>query len=245
MKVSFVVPAYNEEAGVERSLRAILDEIKRVGADAEVVLVNNASTDRTREIASAIIGVRVVDELRKGLVRARNAGHHATTGELVAHVDSDTRIPRGWLTTVLREFEANPKLVALSGPYIYDDLAGWQRGMVKLFYGVGYLFHLMNQYFFKKGAMLQGGNFVLRRNAWDSVGGFDTSIEFYGEDTNIACRLVPVGEVKWSWELPAYTSGRRFKKEGFFRIGVRYAINHFSVLHAKRPHTETHEDVRS
>jgi glycosyltransferase involved in cell wall biosynthesis len=62
MKISFVVPAYNEEALLARSLTAIRDEIQRagqiLGQDAEIIVVNNASTDRTREVAQAINGAK-------------------------------------------------------------------------------------------------------------------------------------------------------------------------------------------
>lgn len=234
MKISFVVPAYNEEASVESSLRAILNEIKRAGADAEVVLVNNASTDKTREVALSVEGVRVIDEEKKGLVHARNAGHMATSGELVANIDSDTRIPDGWLQTALEEFDRDPSLVALSGPYVYHDLSRLVGVLVKLFYLPGYIF----------GPMIQGGNFIIRRDAWNRVGGYDTSIAFYGEDTDIARRLSSVGRVKWHWGLCAYTSGRRIKAEGLLKTAWRYAINFLSVHLTRRPATNEYSDIR-
>jgi len=244
MRISFVVPAYNEEAGVERSLKAILSEIERTGADAEVVLVNNASTDRTREIAEAIAEVRVIDELQKGLVRARSAGHSATTGDLVAHVDSDTLMPEGWLSKVLTEFERDNNLVALSGPYIYYDLPWYSRVVVKFWYFLGYVSHLFNHHVLKSGAMLQGGNFIIRRDAWDKAGGFDTTIEFYGEDTDVARRLTQHGRVKWSWSLHTHTSGRRLKSEGMLKAGWNYFTNYFSILLFKRPATQMYKDIR-
>jgi glycosyltransferase involved in cell wall biosynthesis len=97
MKISFVVPAYNEQALLARSLNAIRDEILRagqeLGKDAEIIVVNNASTDRTREVALSIPGVTVVDEPRKGLVQARWCGFEHSTGELIANIDADTIIP--------------------------------------------------------------------------------------------------------------------------------------------------------
>ena len=123
MKISFVVPAYNEQALLPACLTAIRDEILRagqvLGQDAEIIVVNNASTDNTRAVAAAVPGVAVIDEPRKGLVQARWAGFEASSGALVANIDADTIIPPGWLTEVLRQFGANPNLVALSGPYIY------------------------------------------------------------------------------------------------------------------------------
>ena len=71
MKLAFVIPAYNEEALIGKCVESVLAEVKRSGRDCEVVVVNNNSTDRTREIAASFAGARVVDETQKGLVSAR------------------------------------------------------------------------------------------------------------------------------------------------------------------------------
>ena len=78
--ISFVVPAYNEEKNLGWTLHAIIAEIKRSGCVAEVIVVNNASTDRTAEIAACFPEVIVVDEPEKGLVQARRAGSCAPPG---------------------------------------------------------------------------------------------------------------------------------------------------------------------
>src|SRR5271156_4566480 len=123
MKISFVVPAYNEQALLTRSLTAIRDEILRagygLGTEAEIIVVNNASTDNTREVAEAVPGGGGGGEPRKGLGRARWCGFEASTGALIANIDADTIIPPGWLTEVMRQFEKGENLVALSGPYVY------------------------------------------------------------------------------------------------------------------------------
>ena len=89
MRLSFVVPAYNEEAYLPACLESILAQTRELGDGVEIIVVNNASTDRTREVALGYAGVRVVDEPRKGLTFARQAGFAASTGELIANVDSD------------------------------------------------------------------------------------------------------------------------------------------------------------
>ena len=159
MKISFSIPAYNEERRIARCLESVQKEIVRAGMekDCEVIVVNNASTDRTKEIASKFSGVKVIDEQRKGLTFARQAGFEHSSGELLANVDSDTMLPPGWLDTVVREFERNPKLVALSGPFIYYDLSPVTRFWVKCFYSIGYATYAFNKHVLRAGAMLQGG----------------------------------------------------------------------------------------
>ncbi len=224
MKISFVIPAYNEEArigacieSVQKEISITIDPDTKQKVVAEIVVVNNVSTDKTKEIASSYVGVRVVDENNKGLVWARHGGFVASTGELVANIDADVLLPQGWLATVLKEFNKNKKLVALSGPFMYYDISVFSRAMVKIFYSIGYIFYFLNRFVFHIGSMLQGGNLIITREAMVRAGGYDTSITFYGEDTDVARRLNKVGQVKWTFALPVYTSGRRFKGEGILK----------------------------
>jgi glycosyltransferase involved in cell wall biosynthesis len=69
--ISFVVPAYNEEALIASCIASIQSEIAQTGCQAEIIVVNNDSTDGTRLIASSIPAVLVVDEMQRGLVQAR------------------------------------------------------------------------------------------------------------------------------------------------------------------------------
>lgn len=243
-KLAFVVPAYNEEALIGGCLQAIVTQIAASGCAAEVVVVNNASTDRTGEIARSFPTVTVVDEPKKGLVNARHAGLSASTAELVANVDADTLLPEGWIEAVLAHFDRDPTLVALSGPFIYHDLPLLSRAWVRVFYYAAFLIYGINRFVFRTGSMLQGGNFVFRRSSWLAVGGFDRSISFYGEDTDVARRLSKVGRVRWTFTLPMYASGRRLQEEGVIITGLRYTVNYFWVSFVGRPFTQKYRDIR-
>jgi len=242
--ISFVIPAYNEENRIGACLQSVVSAVA-ARRDAEVIVVNNASSDRTRQRASTFAGVRVIDEPDKGLVRARRAGFLAAKGDLVANIDADTRLTDRWLDVVLQEFRRDPQLVALSGPFFYFDIPPRWRVAVNLFYVAGYLIHLLSQHVLHLGAMVQGGNFVVRRAALEAAGGYDTSIEFYGEDTDLGRRLSKVGRVKWTFRLPIHASGRRLMAEGVIRTGARYALNFFWVTFFRRPWTTTHTDIRT
>lgn len=244
MQLAFVIPAFNEEALIGGCIESVLAEVKRTGVKAEIVVVNNASSDRTGEIARSYEGVTVVDETQKGLVHARQAGFNATTAELVANIDADTQVPEGWIDTVLNTFERQPELVALSGPYIYYDLSLWNRAMVRGFYYLSYGIYVLNRFILRVGSMIQGGNFVIRRSAWIKAGGYDTSIAFYGEDTDIAVRMSRVGPVKWTFKLPMRTSGRRLVQEGVFKTASTYTLNFFWVTFRGKPVTKDYTDIR-
>jgi cellulose synthase/poly-beta-1,6-N-acetylglucosamine synthase-like glycosyltransferase len=245
MQLAFVIPAYNEEALIGKCVESVLAEIKRSGrTDCDVVVVNNNSTDNTAKVAGGYAGVRVVDEKQKGLVSARDGGFKATTAELVANIDADTIVPEGWLDVVFREFAKDPKLVCLSGPYFYYDLSAWNRLLVSFFYGLTWLIYVVNHYVLRVGSVVQGGNFVFRRDAWIRAGGFNREIKFYGEDTDVAVRLSKIGKVKWTFRLPMKTSGRRLAEEGVFRTAATYTLNFFWVTFAGKPATKEHTDIR-
>ena len=245
MKLAFVIPAYNEEALIGKCLESVILEVERSKSNAAIFVVNNASTDRTGEIARSFAGVRVVDEPKKGLVNARDAGFAASEGyDLIANIDSDTMVPEGWLTTVVREFERDSKLVCLSGPYVYYDMAPHNRLMISGFYVLTYLIYLLNRFVLRVGSVVQGGNFIFKRAAWQQVGGYDRSIEFFGEDTDVAVRLSKVGGVKWTFRLKMMTSGRRLEKEGVFRTAGTYTLNFFWVTFRGKPATKSYTDIR-
>ena len=251
MKLSFVIPAYNEENYIGDCLDAIvaqkraLEEQRRaLPYDIEIIVVNNASTDDTaavvKKYAAKNPAVKLVNEPEKGLVRARRAGFLAATGDLIANVDADTRLTPGWITTVFKEFENDPRLVALSGPFIYYDLSPLIRFFTKIHYSIGYMIYRV----FRTGAMLQGGNFIVRRDALLAIGGYDTRIAFYGEDIDIARRMSKVGKVTFTFRLPMYASGRRLAAEGSLTTGFRYAINYFWITFFKKPFTKDYSDIR-
>ncbi|MDE2459049.1 MAG: glycosyltransferase family 2 protein [Rhodospirillales bacterium] len=248
MKISFVVPAYNEQILLPRSLTAIRDEIRRtglkLGQGAEIIVVNNASTDDTRAVALAVDGVQVVDEPRKGLVQARWTGFENSTGELIANIDADTIIPPGWLAEVLSQFGRSETLVGLSGPYIYYGVPRRVNAVVACYYRLAWLVYVFNQYVLNVGAMLQGGNFVVKRSAMLKLGNPDLRFSFYGEDTDMANRLSKVGTVKFTFRLPAQSSGRRLVGEGVFTIGIRYTMNFIWATFRKKPFTEDWQDIR-
>ena len=243
-RISFVVPAYNEEANLDKTLSAILAEIQRCECSAEVIVVNNASTDRTGEVAASFAGVTVVNEPEKGLVQARRAGFINAHSALIANVDADTIVTEGWLSRVLAEFDKNPGLVALSGPYIYYDVSKTTRAAVYCFYLLGYGCYLLNRFVLRVGSLLQGGNFVVRRTAMEAIGGFNARFSFYGEDTDLARRLNSVGAVKFTFGLPALSSGRRLLSEGVVKIGMRYSMNFVWATFFRKPFTDEWLDIR-
>jgi glycosyltransferase involved in cell wall biosynthesis len=91
--VSFIVPAYNEELLIGRTLRALRDAGAVLGRPFEIVVADDASTDRTAAIAREH-GARVVPVHNRQIAATRNAGARAACGEMLVFVDADTVVSR-------------------------------------------------------------------------------------------------------------------------------------------------------
>src|SRR5436190_23251811 len=102
MKISIVVPAFNEEKLLPASLRAInaaREALHARGWETELIVCDNNSTDRTAEVARAE-GARVVFEPVNQIARARNCGAAAATGDWLVFIDADSHPSRELLADV-------------------------------------------------------------------------------------------------------------------------------------------------
>jgi glycosyltransferase involved in cell wall biosynthesis len=239
---SIIVCAFNEEQLLPGCLHSLLQQSF---PPHELIVINNASTDRTAAAAS-IPGIRVVDEPRKGLVVARETGRRVSTGDVLVYVDADCRAPSEWLGLVAKEFSgANPP-AAVTGPYRFYDWDVVGRVLVRMYdYSLAPLTHILAQDVFRLGAVLYGGNFAVRRDVLEAIGGFDTSIEFHGEDTNLARRISKTGRVRLRQPCWVFTSARRYKTMGRRKVFALYVRNFCAEIFFHRPSDTTHEDVRA
>src|SRR5438093_3645106 len=89
--ISFIVPAHNEEALLGRTLSAIHESVRVSREPYEIVVVNDASTDRTGEIALEH-GVHVISVSHRQIAATRNTGAAAATGDILIFVDADTTV---------------------------------------------------------------------------------------------------------------------------------------------------------
>lgn len=242
-RISVVVCAYNEEAYLSGCLHSVLAQSRPPD---EVLVVNNASTDGTRRLAERFDGVDVIDEARRGLVHAREAGRRHATGDLLVYLDADSRLPLGWIEMAERAFASRPGLVGLSGAFRYYDWDPWGRLLIRLYdIAVAPVTHALVHHVLRIGAVFYGGAFCVRRDALEAIGGFDTAIDFHGEDTNLGRRLTAIGAVRLSFRCPAHTSARRFRACGTWSVFRLYARNFCWEILAHRPCDTRHADIRA
>lgn len=235
--VSLVICAYNEEKYIGACLDYAIKNGKRNLC--EIIVVDNASTDRTEEIASARKGVRVVREEKKGLTRARQRGYEEAKGDIIAFTDADTLMPPNWTETILDEFKKDTELAVLSGPYVYYDVPKRDQFLVRL-----YWYLLAMPVYWLVGYMAIGGNFAIKKTVLEKMNGFDTTIEFYGEDTDIARRASAFGRSKFKPDFIIYTSGRRLENTGIFSVAFTYVVNFLSEVLFHKPASKDYRDIR-
>lgn len=234
--ISLVIPAYNEEAYLPACLDAVMRNVASKAL--EIIVVDNNSTDGTKRVIERYPAVTYVFEPHKGITRARQAGLLNASGDIVAYVDADTLPPPGWIEQIARHFEADSTLACLSGPYSFYDLSGIRDRI-----STGW-FITARPLYALTGYMMVGGNFAIPRDTLQRMGGFDDSIEFYGEDADIAKRAKKFGKVLFSPSFVMPTSGRRLKKQGLLKMAGLYFINYLSIVFRSKPATRGYQDVR-
>jgi len=243
MQLSIIIPAFNEENFIGQCLDAVRSA--DLPPDTEIVVVNNASQDKTADVVRLYRDVKLVEEPVKGLTRARQRGNLSSNGDVLYYIDADTLVPRHLMSYVLSKFERNPNLVAMSGPYKYHDWHAFGRLILWGYHWTAVpLTQLVVNRMLNKGSVFYGGNFALRRKALDEIGGFDTSLEFWSEDTQIGRRLGKKGHVRFYHRAYVFTSARRYYAEGLFRVLFRYIFNFIWDIVFHRPFTKGYVDVR-
>lgn len=242
LRISAIVCAYNEEGYLPGCLYSLLAQTRPLD---EIIVVNNGSTDGTADAVKRFDAVTIVDEPRKGLVQARETGYRRATGDLLWFLDADTRAPAWWIERIERRFAARPRLAAISAACRYYDWDVTGRVLLHAYhYTVSPATQFIVQHVFRAGAVFYGGSFCVRRRGLDAVGGFDTCIDFHGEDTNLGRRLARVGRVDVSRQCYVLTSARRFKAMGRGHVLWLYIRNFLWETIRHRPRDTTHADVR-
>ena len=141
--------------------------------------------------------------------------------------------------------KAGSDLIALSGPYRFYDWDWWGRLLIRAYdVTLAPATQLLVKYILRIGTIFYGGNFALRREALEAIGGFDTSIEFHGEDTNVGRRLSAIGKVDLFHDCYLHTSARRYIAMGKREVFRLYIRNFISELLHHRPKDTAHMDIR-
>ncbi len=204
MKLSIVIPVYNEED----TLKACLESISRqtVMPD-EVIVVDNNSSDASISIARQYKFIKIIRENRQGISYARNTGFDYASGDIIGRIDADTILDDIWVETV-KEIFKDKSISAVSGKVGYYD-------------GLWPKFNSIIDHFFRSGLsnkmpgnlFLYGANMAISKQAWLKIKQSVCNDEYIHEDLDIAIHLNNLSfKVIFSTELTAKISCRRFSR---------------------------------
>lgn len=220
--ISFILPAWNEEAQLGRTLRALTDAADGLGEAYEIIVVDDASTDGTAEVARTH-GAQVVPVALRQIAAVRNAGARVARGSFLFFVDADTVVPARTLVEA-RAALADGAVgggcrVTLEGPMPFATALGTWLFMV-----------LWNRLRYAAGCFA-----FARREAFDAVGGWDEAY-FAGEEMFLSRALKKQGRFVII-RHPVVSSGRKarlFKPGELYRMLARTLVGGRRALQQRR-----------
>lgn len=241
--VSVVIPAWNEENNIFRTLSSLSANITTLRV--EIIVVNNNSTDRTQELLD-LLGVRSYFQPQQGISFARQLGLLKARGRYHLCADSDTIYPPFWIESMVKPMASNKEIVGVYGRYsfvpttntqsripyrIYEAFTGLlirknrknQEFMNFLGFNMGFVTHIA-----KETAGFKVNNARIFDNAKDSE-----SYAAESEDGRMAQRLLTKGKLKLvtSPRARAFTSSRRLEAEGgLFRSFIDRLNKHVGIF---------------
>jgi GT2 family glycosyltransferase len=205
--LSFIVPAYNEELELPRALAAIRAAAEASTQPYEVIVVDDASTDATAQIARSA-GAVVVPVQYRQIAAVRNAGARVARGDVLFFVDADTFISPAHVTGARAALAAG---CAGGGARVTID------GLVPLW---GRVFvHIFSAFYFTAANLGAGAFLFTTRENFEAAGGFDEEL-FAGEEVYFSMALKKLGQFKLLRE-PVVTSGRKLRMHSARHILTR------------------------
>ena len=203
--ISFIVPAYNEEPLIGRTLDAIHAAARETGEPYEVIVVDDGSTDRTAQVAVAC-GARVVRVECRQIAGTRNAGARAATGEILVFVDADTIITASTLRATLAALGSGA--VAGGASLRLDGRIPWHGRLLLGLVRAG----------MRLGRLAAGCYLFCTRAAFEAAGGFDERL-FASEEIALSRALARQGRVVILRET-VLSSGRKLRTHSGWEILV-------------------------
>jgi cellulose synthase/poly-beta-1,6-N-acetylglucosamine synthase-like glycosyltransferase len=168
LSVSIIIPAFNEESVIRQCIYAA---VYQSVAPAEIIVVDNRSTDGTADLVRSMQAeypgvplLLVSQDAEQGLIPTRNYGFNHATGEILGRIDADSVLEPDWVEQVQKAF-TDPEVMACTGPVLYYDMPMRRFGLQADDRMRRFVLKLAKkQYHF-----LFGSNMAIRRGAWEII----------------------------------------------------------------------------
>ena len=217
VNVSVIIPSYNEERYLPKTLAALKDALQSMAH--EIIVVDNESTDATRDIA-ANHAARIVDESEHNIARVRNTGAEVAKGEVIVFLDADTIVRPGVFEKII-EAMSNDRCMGGSVKVEYERASrAWVR-----------FFMLTWQFWARFTKMRQGALQFCRSDLFHELRGYDDTI-YVGEDIEFHWRLDKLAQEQGGFtafieEPKVLTSSRRWDKMGLRMLFIGHPVTIF------------------
>ncbi len=208
MKLSIIIPTYNEEEYLPKLLYSI--EVQNF-KDFEIIVADAGSVDKTREIAESY-NCKIIDG---GLPAVgRNNGAKRAEGELLLFLDSDVILSADYLESAIEEFEEKELGIAITQIIPLSD-----RSVDKVLHKFANFFMKRTESIKPHGAGCYG--ILTTKNFHNQVQGFDECLDF-GEDSDYIERIGKIQTFKVLRKPRLLVSTRRLEKEGLKDLAFKY-----------------------
>jgi glycosyltransferase involved in cell wall biosynthesis len=213
MRISVIIPAYNESALIVETLNSLNRARDYVEARGEVsidiIVVDNGSSDTTAELARGH-GARVLFEPVRNVSRARNVGACSASADVLAFIDADTIVPETLLSRIAQEI-SNRRCLGGSAQIRYAPT----RPVIRWYLSAwGLLAKILG--------MRQGAAQFCTAGAFHAICGYDERL-YMGEDVDFYWRLARYARrtgsrLALTKDLEVCSSSRRFDRSGLWEI---------------------------
>lgn len=219
MKISIIIPAFNEEEYLPILLESIEEQSYK---DYEIIVADANSIDNTVEIAKSY-NCKIVEGGLPG--KGRNNGAKIAKGELLLFLDSDLMLTKDYLLEMVDEFTDEELGIGITQ---MEPLS--ERREDKILHNLANWFMIASEKIKPHGAGCYG--IISKKTLHDSCGGFNENLNF-GEDTDYIERLAKVEPFKVLRKPKIIVSTRRLEEEGLYTLLMQYGkstVNDFRGL---------------
>lgn len=224
IELSIVIPTLNEEQYLSRCLSSISQQSYR---NFEVIFVDGGSKDKT--VANTHEWLRkgkqqgkVITVKNSNVCSARDIGLRIARGKIIVGVDADTIYPNNYFQHVADSYRKNPHAIAVVGPGILTQAPLWAMLFWKTIYTLIILLYRLTGFVMYAPAF----NLSYIKDAFLALGGYNTRLDFGGDELDVLERLKKAGKVVYLPDLVPTTSGRRYRV-GIFRFFFKHMLYYY------------------